>query len=126
MHHASLSRASEWHRPDGHWVQSGLFLDDRTMLSTCPGHTRGPKAPSIISARCWRLCEADGRCTSSAVALPVCHNELTPLVHYVCTHTRTVTPDIDLRTVRKGIALTLARGGDFNTLRAEMRPPGRI
>ena len=24
MHHDSFSRASEWHRPDGHRVQSGL------------------------------------------------------------------------------------------------------
>ena len=126
MHHASLPRASEWHRPNEHRVQSGLFPDDRTTLSTCQGRARGPEALNIISARCWRLCEADGRCTTVAVALLVCHDELTPLVHYVCTHTRTVTSDIDLRTVRKGIALMLARAGDFNTLKAEMRPPGRI
>ena len=36
------------------------------------------------------------------------------------------TSDINLRTGKKGIALMLARAGDFNTLRAEMRPPGRI
>ena len=81
---------------------------------------------NIILTRCWRLCGADGRCTSPAVALPVCHVELTPLVHYVCTHTRTLTSDIHLRTVRRGIALMLARAGDFSMLKAEMRAPERI
>ena len=94
MHHASLSRVSEWHRPGVHRVQDGLIPKDRTTLSAYQGHTRGPEAVNIITITCWRLCEAGGRCTSSAVALLVCDDELTARVHYVCTHTRTVTSDI--------------------------------